>query len=65
VRRKLLFTLYHIHQPWTWFSGWIIAVFLCAFPARRFRSTWLAIIIHSAQNIYLLVLILGLVLGLG
>jgi membrane protease YdiL (CAAX protease family) len=65
VANGLLFTLYHIHQPWTWFSGWIIAVFLFALPARRFKSTWLAIIIHSAQNIYLLILILGLVLGLA
>jgi membrane protease YdiL (CAAX protease family) len=65
VANGLLFTLYHIHQPWTWFSGWIIAVFLFALPARRYRSTWLAIIIHSVQNVYLLVLILGLVLGLA
>jgi membrane protease YdiL (CAAX protease family) len=65
VANGLLFTLYHIHQPWTWLSGWPIAVFLFALPARRFQSIWLTIIIHASQNIFLLVLILGLVLGLA
>jgi hypothetical protein len=41
------------------------SVFLLALPARRFRSTWMSIIVHSAQSVFLLFLILGLVLGLA
>jgi membrane protease YdiL (CAAX protease family) len=65
VANGLMFTLYHIHQPWVWLTLAPISVFLFALPARRYKSTWMAIIIHSAQNIFLLVLILGLVLGLA
>jgi hypothetical protein len=38
---------------------------LYALPAKRFGSTWMAIIVHSAQSVYFLFLILGLVLGLA
>jgi len=36
-----------------------------AFSGKRFRSNWFPIILHSGQSVYLLVLILGLVLGLA
>ena len=39
--------------------------FLYALPAKRFRSTWMSIIVHAAQSVYFLFLILGLVLGLA
>jgi hypothetical protein len=32
-------------------------------PAWRFRSTWMSIIIHSAQSVFFAFLILGVVLG--
>jgi hypothetical protein len=35
-----------------------------AFPARRFRSTWMSVIVHSGQSVYFLFLMLGFVLGL-
>jgi membrane protease YdiL (CAAX protease family) len=65
VANGLLFTLYHVHQPWGFLSTWIEDIFTLALPARRFRSTWMAIIIHSAQQVFFLFLILGLVLGLA
>jgi hypothetical protein len=43
-------------------------VFLYAFPSWRFRSTWMGIIVHSAQSSYFILysfLILGVVLGLA
>ncbi|MCP4141478.1 MAG: CPBP family intramembrane metalloprotease [Chloroflexi bacterium] len=65
VANGLLFTLYHIHQPWGFLSGLLESIFFFALPVKRFRSTWMAIIIHSGQNIFFLFLILGLVLGLA
>ena len=59
----ILFGLYHLHQPWG-LPGNIISGWLLAYPAKRYRSNWFPIIIHSAQSVYFIFLILGLVLGL-
>jgi len=60
-----LFGFYHVHQPWGIPGSVISGAFLYAFPSWRFRSTWLGIIVHSAQSVYLAFLILGVVLGLA
>jgi LuxR family maltose regulon positive regulatory protein len=60
----LLFGLYHLHQPWG-LLGSCIDGLLFTYPARRFRSTWMAIIIRSGQSVFFIFLILGLVLGLA
>ena len=65
VANGVLFGFYHVHQPWTIVSNVISDAFLEAFPSWRFRSTWMAVIVHSVQNVYLGVLILGVVLGLA
>lgn len=65
VANGLLFTLYHVHQPWGFLSTLIEDIFAITFPAKRFRSTWMAIIIHGAQSVFFLVIVLGLVLGLA
>jgi membrane protease YdiL (CAAX protease family) len=64
VANGLLFGLYHLHQPWG-IPGSCISGLLYTYPARRFRSTWMAIIIHSGQSVFFIFLILGLVLGLA
>jgi membrane protease YdiL (CAAX protease family) len=61
----VLFGLYHLHQPWGIPGNIVSAAFLEAYPARRFRSVWLAIVVHSGQSVYFLFLLLGLVLGLA
>jgi membrane protease YdiL (CAAX protease family) len=61
----VLFGLYHVHQPWGILQNVISGSFVLVFPSWRFRSTWMAVIIHSAQSVYFLVLILGVVLGLA
>ena len=61
----VLFGLYHLHQPWGILGSIGTGVFLYALPARRFRSTWISIVVHSAESVYFLFLLLGLVLGLG
>jgi membrane protease YdiL (CAAX protease family) len=65
VANGVLFGLYHLHQPWSILASIIDGIFLFAFPARRFRSTWMSIILHSLQSVFFLFLILGLVLGLA
>ncbi len=65
VANGVLFGLYHLHQPWGMLGSTGTGAFLYALPAKRFRSTWMSIIVHSGQSVYLLFLILGLVLGLA
>ena len=61
----VLHGFYHVHQPWCIPGAVISCAFLYAFPSWRFRSTWLGIIVHSGQSVYLAFLILGVVLGLA
>jgi membrane protease YdiL (CAAX protease family) len=61
----VLFGLYHLHQPWGMLGSIGTGAFLYALPAKRFRSTWMSVIVHSGQSVYFLFLILGLVLGLA
>jgi uncharacterized protein len=65
VANGLLFGLYHISQPWTIAGNVLSGIFLLAFPSWRYRSTWMGIILHSAQNVFFGFLILGIVLGLA
>jgi uncharacterized protein len=64
VANSVLFALYHVHQP----SGILDSVFtglLYTYPAYRYRSTWMSIILHSAQSVFFAFLVLGIVLGLA
>jgi CAAX protease family protein len=64
VANGVLFGCYHLHQPWgivdSILTGWIFA-----FSGKRFQSNWFPIILHSAEGVFFLFLILGLVLGLA
>ncbi|MBE7433286.1 MAG: CPBP family intramembrane metalloprotease [Anaerolineales bacterium] len=64
VANGVIFGFYHLHQPWGILSS-VLTGWMYTFPARRFRTTWFSIILHSGQSVYLLFLILGLVLGLA
>ena len=64
VANGILFGLYHVHQPWG-IPNSIITGLLYTYPAHRYRSTWLAIALHSAQSAYFTFLVLGIVLGLA
>jgi uncharacterized protein len=64
VANGVLFGLYHVHQPWGIPNG-IHTGLLYSFPAYRYRSTWMSIILHSAQSVYFAFLVLGVVLGLA
>jgi len=65
VANGVLFGFYHVHQPWGIAGSVISGAFLYAYPTWRFRSTWMGIVVHSAQTVYFGFLILGIVLGLA
>ena len=64
VANGVLFGLYHVHQPWG-IPNSVITGLLYTYPAYRYRSTWMSIILHSAQSVYFGFLVLGVVLGLA
>jgi membrane protease YdiL (CAAX protease family) len=64
VANGVLFGLYHVHQPWG-IPNSVLTGLVYAFPAYRYRSTWLSIILHSAESVYFAFLVLGVVLGLA
>ena len=64
VVNAVLMGAYHWHQPWMILSAALLMVPLFTYPARRFRSTWLSIIIHATQFLILLPMLLMVVLGL-
>ncbi|MFN8443726.1 MAG: CPBP family intramembrane glutamic endopeptidase [Caldilineaceae bacterium] len=64
VANGILFCFYHLHQPWG-FLATLPGDLLFAYSAKRFRSNWFPIILHSGQSVYFLFLVLGLVLGLA
>jgi uncharacterized protein len=64
VANSVLFGLYHLHTPWV-IPNAVLTGLLYAFPAYRFKSTWMSILVHSAQSVYFVFLVLGIVLGLA
>ena len=64
VANGVLFAFFHVHQPWGIAEN-IVSGAILAFPSWRFRSTWMAVIVHSVQNVFFGVLVLGIVLGLA
>ncbi len=58
----VFFGMYHLHKPFgiphqILFSGIILSL-----PARRFRSNWMAVIVHGTEAIVALWLLLGVIL---
>jgi membrane protease YdiL (CAAX protease family) len=64
VANSILFALYHVHRPWV-IPNAVLTGLLYTFPAYRYRSTWMSIIVHSAQSVFFAFLVLGVVLGLA
>lgn len=57
-----LFTLYHVHKPWSWPSSFLGNV-LIAWPTRRYRSIWMGVIIHGIEGVVVMTLVTLAVLG--
>ena len=64
VANGVIFGVYHLHQPWG-LPGSIMLGLIFAFSGKRFRTNWFPIILHSAQSVFIFILILGMVLGLA
>ena len=63
VANAVLYALYHVHKPWA-IPGVIVANLLFSWPAKRFRSNWMAVIVHGAEALPVLVMVLAVILGL-
>jgi hypothetical protein len=64
VANSVLFGLYHLHKPWSILSN-IVMDLGATLPARRFRSTWITIIVHGVEGFITLAMILAALLGLA
>jgi membrane protease YdiL (CAAX protease family) len=64
VANGVIFGFYHLHQPWGILSS-ILTGLVYAFSSKHFHSNWFPIILHSGQSVFILLLMLGLVLGLA
>jgi membrane protease YdiL (CAAX protease family) len=56
----VLFALYHLHTPWVIPSTLIDSVVL-ALPAKRYRSAWIPIVVHSTQTVFISLAVLAVV----
>jgi hypothetical protein len=63
VANSVLFGLYHLHKPWA-LPSVIMTNFAYSWPARRFRSNWMAIIVHGVEGIPGLVMVMAVILGI-
>lgn len=62
VMNGVLFTAYHLHEPWVMPATLVEGIFLEAYPTRRFKSAWMGILVHSLQSVFVVVVVLVLVL---
>jgi membrane protease YdiL (CAAX protease family) len=62
VASGVLFTLYHLHQPWSMPATLVDGILNQAYPTRRFRSTWMGLVTHTAPSILIVTGVLFLVL---
>jgi membrane protease YdiL (CAAX protease family) len=61
VPNGVLFSAYHLHEPWVFLSPLADAIVL-AYPTKRYRSAWIGIAVHSAQSVVIIIVVLTLVL---
>ena len=64
VANSVIFGLYHLHKPWSILPNIVIDLG-ATLPSRHFRSNWMAVIVHGAEGILVLVFVLGSILGLA
>ena len=60
VANAVLFAVYHLHIPWA-IPAALADFILTAYPTRRWQSVWMSIIVHSAQSVFVIVIVLTLV----
>jgi len=63
VANAVLFGFYHLHKPWA-LPSIIVSNLTYSWPARRFRSSWMGIIVHGSELLPTLIVVLAVILGL-
>jgi membrane protease YdiL (CAAX protease family) len=61
IANGVLFAAYHLHVPWA-MLGAVLDTFILCYPTKRYRSAWIGIAVHSAQSVFIVILLLTLVL---
>jgi membrane protease YdiL (CAAX protease family) len=62
VGNGVLFAAYHVHVPWVIPETLLGDTFIVSYFAKRYRSAWIGIAVHSAQSVVLAAIVLTLVL---
>jgi hypothetical protein len=62
VANAVLFGFYHLHVPWR-LPSVIMSNMTYSWPARRFRSNWMAVIVHGVELLPVLAMVLAVILG--
>jgi uncharacterized protein len=60
IANGVLFAGYHLHMPWA-IPVALLDTFILAYPSKRYRSALIGIVVHSAQSVVILGLVLVLV----
>lgn len=60
VANGVLFAVYHLHMPWA-IPSVLFDTLILAYPSKRYRSAWFGIIVHSAQSVVVVIVLLMLV----
>jgi CAAX protease family protein len=63
IANGTLFTVYHVHQPWSMPATLIDGIVNQAYPTKRFQSTWMGLITHTLPSFVIIGVVLSLVLG--
>jgi uncharacterized protein len=56
VANGVLFAAYHLHMPWV-IPANLVDMFVVSYPAKRYRSTWIGIAVHSAQSVVFAIIV--------
>jgi uncharacterized protein len=62
VANGVLFAVYHLHVPWV-IPRALLDTIALVYPSRRFQSAWMGIVVHSAQSVVVIIVVLTLVLA--
>jgi membrane protease YdiL (CAAX protease family) len=62
IANGAIFTVYHLHQPWSMPATLLDGIFAQAYPAKRFRSIWIGIVSHTVPSFVIIGVLLTLVL---
>lgn len=64
LANAVLFSFYHLHKPWSMLTQ-LLGNLAFTWPSRRFRSNWMAVVVHGVEGFLFLAIVLGAILGLG